>query len=516
MLLTTDVATRWAAAALLAAGLLVPSAALGAPAAPPARPGPKDKAALRLDADALGKDYLETNFVRAEKKLEQALGLCGKTGCSPGVVAQLYRDLGVVRIGGLAKTAAGKADFAKAIEVDPNVALDPDYATPAMKKIFDELKPSKPEEPKSKPKPEAAEGLGHKPVVEEAVATPLPIFATYKGTPAASKLIVWYKGVGASKWTSLAMAPKASGFAVEIPCTADASEGDLSYFIEALGDGDESLGKDGSRGEPHVVHVRKELEGEAPHLPDEEPPAHCKNVCQGDDCAPNGEAQPRVRGNWFSLSVQQDFGIIGPGVDVCSEQIQVSGGYSCFRASGSQYHGNPIPGQDDTVHGGLSPATTRIMLGYERVIVAGLTLGVRLGVVLRGGGPRADGASVHPFLPVHAEGRIAYYFGSDVFSTSGLRPYLFAGGGFAQVDAHFTTTVHEDPTKPEPPNQTDNPPTQVLDAWRRMGQGFVGGGVGLMYAFTPGTGLFLDARYMRMLPTPGNILSPELGFALGF
>jgi hypothetical protein len=49
-----------------------------------------------------------------------------------------------------------------------------------------------------------------------------------------------------------------------------------------------------------------------------------------------------------------------------------------------------------------------------------------------------------------------------------------------------------------------------------MGQGFLGGGVGAMYAFTPGIGLLLDVKYMHLLPTAGNALSPEFGFAVGF
>jgi hypothetical protein len=150
------------------------------------------------------------------------------------------------------------------------------------------------------------------------------------------------------------------------------------------------------------------------------------------------------------------------------------------------------------------------------VLVAGLVLGVRLGYVLRGGGPRADGADTHPFLPFHIEGRLAYWFGSDVFSTNGFRPFIFASAGAAQVDTRFSVVVHEDPTIPPPPSQIDNPPAQALDAYRRMGQGFAGGGLGLMYAFTPGAGIVLDAKYLRMFPTPGNVLSPELGFALGF
>ena len=95
MLLTTDAAARWAALAALLAGGLVVSPAAADPPAPAA--GPKDKAALRLDDDALGKDYLDTNFVRAEKKLEQAIALCGKAGCSPRVLARLHRDLEIGR-----------------------------------------------------------------------------------------------------------------------------------------------------------------------------------------------------------------------------------------------------------------------------------------------------------------------------------------------------------------------------------------------------------------------------------
>ncbi len=49
-----------------------------------------------------------------------------------------------------------------------------------------------------------------------------------------------------------------------------------------------------------------------------------------------------------------------------------------------------------------------------------------------------------------------------------------------------------------------------------MGQGFAGGGAGVMYAFTPAVGLVLDAKYMRLFPTAGDVLSPELGLAVGF
>ena len=166
---------------------------------------------------------------------------------------------------------------------------------------------------------------------------------------------------------------------------------------------------------------------------------------------------------------------------------QTVGSYSCFRDAGSQYHGNPILGDPaDSVNGGLALGTTRILIGYDRVLVAGLTLGVRLGYVLRGLGPRADGGT-NPF-PFHVEGRLAYWFGSEAFTTATFRPYVFVAGGAAQIDTRFGIVVTEDTTVQPSPNQPlcpanlpagvvavgCNPPAQHLDAYRRMGQGFAG------------------------------------------
>jgi hypothetical protein len=502
-------------AATLAVVCLAHIAAAKPPAAkPPAGPpGPKDKQVLRIDADALGHDYLETNFIKAEKKLQQAIGTCGKKLCSPPVLAQLHRDLAIVYIAGLGKVDAGKAALKTAFELDPQLELDPDYSTPDVKKVWNQIRGGK-GKPVEEPKSAKQGGFAHTPVTEQAVGTPVPLFAKFGGD--AAKLRLWYKPVGAERWASLNMELASSGFTGEIPCSAVGRAGELKYFIEALGENEESLDKDGSRTEPHVVNIVKELTGDAPHLPDVDAPEACKNLCKGDDCE-GGEAKPKgPRKNWFSFSIQQDLAIVGAASGVCSGEIQVNGSYSCFRAAGSQYHGNPIADPGDNVNGGLAPATTRLMIGYDRVLIGGLVLGARLGYVIHGLGPRADGGSTRPPLPIHAELRLAWWFGSDVFSTAGFRPYVFIAGGVAQVDSKFNVVVHEDPSIPPPPSQIDNPPAQALSAYRRMGQGFAGGGAGIMYAFTPAVGLFLDAKYMALFPTAGNALAPEFGIAVGF
>src|SRR4051812_36257697 len=58
----------------------------------------KDDLALKLDQDAIENDYLAMKFVDAEKKLRQAIAVCGRTGCSQGIVAQLHRDLGIIYV----------------------------------------------------------------------------------------------------------------------------------------------------------------------------------------------------------------------------------------------------------------------------------------------------------------------------------------------------------------------------------------------------------------------------------
>ncbi len=472
---------------------------------------PRDKAALRLDDEAMGRDYLETNFVRAQKKLAQAVGLCGKSSCSTAVVALLHRDLGVVLIGGLSKNAEGKQEFARALEIEPSIELDPDFVTPAMKKIWIELK-KKPAG--GAPLAHAAEPhVVHTAVTEQRVSTPVPLFATFEGGDPPTRMRVFYKGVGAKIWAHADMKRAGDAFVVNLPCGASARVGELLYFIQAEGADDEVVAQDGTREAPKKVEIKRELEGEPPHLPDSRPPSACAEVSEA---ARPSNTSTEVRENWFTFLVEQDLALVGSAAGVCDENIQTTGGWSCFRAAGSQYHGNPKSNVGDVVNAGLAPATTRIHLGFDRVLAAGFVVGLHGGVVLRGGGPRPDGASSHAFFPAHLEMRAAYWFGSDVFSTAGFRPFVFASGGAAEVDTSFAVPVAEDRSKPPPVGQIDNPSKQVLAAWREMGTAFAGGGLGAMIALTPGFGFQLDVKYMHFFPTSGNVVAPEAGIAVGF
>jgi hypothetical protein len=488
------------------------AAAKGAAKAPSTKAGPKDAAASKLDADAMGNEYLQTEFVRAEKKFRRAITLCGEKSCSAGVLARVHRDLGVVYVSGLGKIDEGKAAFKKALELDPSIELDRDTTTPDVKRVFAAVR--------GKQAGASGDAIEHSPVTEQARGTPIPLYATHRD-PEGIRLRVRYKPVGATKWKVLSMEKHGEGFAAEIPCADVGRNGELAYYLQAVDAEGELQGELGSAREPYTVAIKTSIDGDPPSLPDAKPPAKCEARCEGDDCgaaepAPvEAEGEPRARKTWITLTAEQDF-TYGAGNDVCGIQQQVNGGYSCFRASGSQYHGTPIAGADDYVSSGIAVATTRLHLGIDRVLVGGLVLGARFGVVLRGGGPRPDGDGAHAFLPIHAEGRLAYWFGKDVFATSGFRSFLFAAGGLAQIDTRYQVWVHENLKVRPPAGQLDNPANQQLDAYRRMGQGFAGGGAGLMYAFTPGSGLFVDVKAMALFPTMGFALAPEAGFAVGF
>lgn len=224
---------------------------------------------------------------------------------------------------------------------------------------------------------------------------------------------------------------------------------------------------------------------------------------------------PAAIASWISLSLVQDFGVHS-GVDVCSRRSQLEDGYACFRGSGTHYHGAPLPGQGGEIRAVPQPATTRLLLGFDRVIGESFTAGVRLGYVLRGGGPRESGAEAPVFLPFHGEARAGYTFGARPFREAGLRLSLFINAGFAQVDSEYAVAVREDASVPRPVSQLDNPPLQTLHAYKKTGTGFLGGGGAATYAVSRALGFSAGLKVMQMFPSSGTVIATELACLVGF
>jgi hypothetical protein len=113
--------------ALLLAFLLLARSAAAAP---------QDEAATKLGKEGMEGDYLAMRFKQAEQKLKNALFMCGKKNCSGKVRARLHTDLAVIYIAGQKKKDKGKKELKNALDADPSVQLNPDFATPELEKAF--------------------------------------------------------------------------------------------------------------------------------------------------------------------------------------------------------------------------------------------------------------------------------------------------------------------------------------------------------------------------------------------
>jgi hypothetical protein len=221
---------------------------------------------------------------------------------------------------------------------------------------------------------------------------------------------------------------------------------------------------------------------------------------------------PNPHSVWLGLALQQDAAIAG-GTDVCTRDAQLNNGFSCFRQSGSQYHGTPIMGVNDSVGSGLLLATTRFVLGGDLLVADDLALGVRAGWAFRGGGPTPDGGKA--FKPYSADLRLSYFVSGPAFSPDGFSPYVFLAGGVMQVDAKIGVDVVEDPNVPPPPNQPDNPPSQHLDAYKKMGFSFAGAGLGAYLPASAANGARFELGLAGLFPSSGLAAFLSAGWVFG-
>jgi hypothetical protein len=180
------------------------------------------------------------------------------------------------------------------------------------------------------------------------------------------------------------------------------------------------------------------------------------------------------------------------------------------------------------------------LVSFDRALTRNITLGLRAGFAFSGGPPagKNDTSAGTAFLPLHAEARLSYWFGQSPLGRKGFRPYVHIGGGVAQVDAKVKEPINDctsgnlpkdDGSQTAPrylcstgqagnynPADPAQVPPMTLDAWKKLGQAFVTGGGGVVYAFKENMGVQLNLNAMFMLPSSGLVLEPSLGIDYGF
>jgi hypothetical protein len=218
-------------------------------------------------------------------------------------------------------------------------------------------------------------------------------------------------------------------------------------------------------------------------------------------------APSRYHKNWGTFAIQQDFlsysseGNVCPSTTATGEFVPGAEQYSCRDAAGV-YPGEVVNGAGNTVSGGIGVATTRILLGYERVFIDRLAVGGRIGWAFRTA-PSAEGDGKS--LPLHIEARAAYYFGQAPFERRSIRPFASLGAGIGEVDGVVKVDVYAAP---------GTPPMQ-LDAWRKTGTVFAALGGGAAYPIGD-FAINAELRAILLMGAPAFALGLGIGAAYGF
>jgi opacity protein-like surface antigen len=418
--------------------------ALSALAATAYGAGEKDKAALKLHDSAMNEDYLAVEFPKAEKKLKDAIKLCGASGCSPAVLGKLHVALATVNGVGQSKYDVAKEEFVAALKADPNAAPDKGLSTPELMTAYNEAKggAGATEAPVEKPTKRAPGGdLPHTAPTESGVNSPLPVYIDVPTDLGAAKVTLRYKPFGGTAWKTIEMHKMGEGYGAEIPCDDMNTTGDVKYYITVSDDTNSPIAQAGTLKEPYRVPIKNELEGEAPHLPGRPPPKQCaakgdcppglpgcpavagtrgdktegaicetttecqsglaclNGTCVEDKSAPEEPGAKKGKHNVIGAFLQLDMTLLksktpsssSPGV--CAQSNSSS--YGCFeKGTSHQFFGEP----DDTVKntdgvsGGFAFAGARALIGYDRQLLAtqGLYLGARFGIAFGGSMPTPD------------------------------------------------------------------------------------------------------------------------------
>jgi hypothetical protein len=216
--------------------------------------------------------------------------------------------------------------------------------------------------------------------------------------------------------------------------------------------------------------------------------------------------------NWLSAGLQQDFLMFSGESGVCTTDRPEE--LSCYRA-GDVYRDPTVEGtagDGGEVAGGFRPATTRLLIGYDRVLFPNISIGVRLGYAIGGGPSEPGGAS---FVPFHAELRGTYWFSPIEIGT--LRPFAMLGGGLAQVDSSVSTEVVDQSNQGQiRVDEEGQPIASRVTVWKKTGTTFASLGAGAMYPLSDHGGITAELKGVFLFPSSGMSISLQAGYTHGF
>jgi len=507
--------------------------------------------------DALKKaanDFESEAYATAVARLDAVVASCGVNRCSPTTKALVLRDLGTMQFRSGDKAAAANS-FAKALKIDPDLALAGKYAAPDIRAVWDRAKAATaapPPEPapgrQGRPgRPGRSEGeqssadFTHAPAAEQKADTPVPVYVEIAQGKPPPRIIVKYKGAKMSEWGEVDLGPLAEGWGGLIPCE-DVAVGKMRYWIQGVDRGGTQIMSAGDPKHPYTVPIRTALSGEAPHLPNQPPPQKCaagggessegEGGGKGGGKGGGGDDEQGSKGGgqgsvpvayarvWLGAALSLDFLSMPSGNDLCGldqngEPLNSMKLY-CTNPDGSDFPSRLnkaqdmalVPGKAGQIGGGLTAGDIRVMLSVDYALKTNILVGGRLGYVANaytGSSASKDGRAAG--FDVHIEARATYLFGVDPLLHAGFAPMAFAGFGLAEFDGHASSNVTLNNVMGQQP----------VEVWRTDGPFFLLLGGGVRYQFSP-RAAFTGALRINIAVGNGVLgtYGPEIGAAYGF
>ncbi len=316
-----------------------------------------EKEAQALQKKAIEEDNLNVNYGGAIKKLQTALNKCDGDKCTSSLKATLFRDLGAMQVLN-GSVDDGKVSFAQGIGMDSSIDLDPAYKNPQLDAIWADVKkhggaPAGGKPAKAGPQPSG--DFVHTPPTEARVRTPFPIYVEYGGDEDLARVTAKFKAFGMTEWKTIELKKTDSGFGAMIPCK-DVSLGLLKYYVQGLNGQNDVVAKSGSRSKPYSVPVTQQISGEAPSLPDQDPPEQCadtgecppdfpgcgsKRKAGGEDCSKNSDCESN------SCSDEKCVDKKATGDDCASDSECTSGTCSSGKCEGKKSEGDDCDSDED-------------------------------------------------------------------------------------------------------------------------------------------------------------------------
>ncbi len=474
--------------------------------APLAHAGAREEnAAKQALARAVAQHHAH-HYSRALDVLKAAEKACEPDKCSPSTLAALLRDIGTMQLVDGDEDKA-RSNFAAALAFDPTIDLNPAYAVPDVRAIWNEVK-----SPGSAPTSQPSGDFEHTPAPAQKKDVPLPVYVEYNGSAHPASVIVRYAPSGTTNYRRMQLVRVGRGWGGVIPCGA-VKLGVIHYYFQGLDSEGLPILDGGDKRHPYSVPVKAQIDNPKPHLPGHRAPTMCGEGLEEEEGAQaggggetgtggteggGGETKPPSNATatysriWLGLSAGIDFTVLPAGTDVCTRDPNSGApsdpNWSCTNdtpegtdfPSGKTENASLVQGKAGNVNSGLQPANVRVKASVDFALTPNLLLGVAAGYVA---GAYQGNVSAK-FPPIHIEARATWIFGDEPLMHSGFNVYAQLAGGVGEYDANLTILVA----------QNNIAGARPVEAWHVGGPGFVALEAGVRYGFSPRVMLLAGAR----------------------